>query len=186
MFARDPILQRQSCSRVDLARCPLCAYSFVGLPDHHTCPECGFVYEREAVMFSQRRRPWKVLCIAHGALLLGAVIVFVWRGVLSPALALGAVGVVGFGWRLREPKKFILVSRRWLRLLRVSEAEQRYPMEAIERATWNRLDGMVDVLGRSGAVVVRIPSSVLWSHRRSKTLASTITRYASEAASGGS
>ena len=166
-----------------LARCPLCKYSLVGLPNHHMCPECGFAYEREAVLFSQRRWSWTVLCIANGMMFFGGIIVTVLRGVPSGWLA-GAIGVVGFAWRLLQPKKFVLVSRVWLRLVGGSEPEQRFPMEAIERATWSRLGGLVEVRAHGGAVLVRIPSSLLWSRRRSKRLAATITEYASEAGRG--
>ncbi len=168
-----------------LSRCPLCGYSLFGLPDHHKCPECGFGYERDAVLFSQRRWPWAVMCIANGMMLLGGIIIQPgWRGVPSPWVAVGAMGVLGCAWRLRESKKFVLVSKKWLRLIGVSEPEQRYPTEAIACATWSRVDGMVEVLAHGAAVLVRIPSSVLRSHRRSKTLAAIITQYASEAALG--
>lgn len=171
------------CGTAALVRCPLCGYSLVGLADHHKCPECGFMYEREAVLFSQNRRAWKTLCIANAALLLAGIVLLLSRGVASsPVLALGAIGVVGFGWRLRQPKKFVLVSRNWLRVVAGNDPEQRYPTGGIECATWSRLDGMVEVFAHGGAVLVRIPSSVLWSHRRSKMLAASITQYASEAA----
>lgn len=173
----------RSDSTVGLARCPLCGYSLVGLPDHHTCPECGFLYERNAVLFSQMRRSWKVLCIASGMMFLAGIIMQpAWYSVPSPWVVVGAIGVVGFGWRLLEPKKFVLVSRKWLRVCGGSEPEQCYPIEAIERATWSRVDGMVEVFAYGGAVLVRIRSTLLWSHRRSKKLAATITQYASEAA----
>ena len=172
----------RSSSTKGLVRCPLCGYSLVGLPDDHTCPECGFPYERHATLFSQMRWPWRAACIANGMMLLAGVIVLVCRGVPTVWLA-GAVGVLGFGWRLLEPKKFVLVSRKWVRLLEGRNSEQRYPTEAIEHATWSRVDGTVKVFAHDGALLLRIPSSVFWSHRRSKALAATITEYACEAAS---
>jgi hypothetical protein len=160
----------------------LCKYNLSGLPDDHKCPECGFPYEHASLLFSQRRWGWIALCIANAILFLGGVMIFLWRGELNVALAGGAVAFVGIAWRLHKPKRFILVSSRSLRLVAETGAEQRYPMEEIDRATWVRRDGNVEVRRCGGGVLVRIPKSVLWSHRRSKELAATITRYAAQSA----
>lgn len=42
--------------------CPRCAYSLVGLPDEHTCPECGIEYSVESLRAQWKRwldAPWR-------------------------------------------------------------------------------------------------------------------------------
>ena len=137
------------------------------------------MYERDAVLFSQRRGAWQVLFVASAVMLLAGLILLVRAGTLSVWLA-GVIGVVGFGWRLLEPKTCVLVSKTSVRLLRGREPEQHYPMAAIARATWSRVDGMVEVFAYDGRVLVRIPPTLLGSHKRSRALAATISRYAGE------
>lgn len=38
-----------------LERCPRCHYSLAGLPQDHTCPECGLRYDGESVVYTRRR-----------------------------------------------------------------------------------------------------------------------------------
>lgn len=48
--------------RPPLASCPVCKYSLQGLPAAHRCPECGFEYNEQTVVFKPST-PWKT-CVS--------------------------------------------------------------------------------------------------------------------------
>lgn len=177
--AYESVERRHSHNR--LTRCPSCAYQLAGLPDHHRCPECGFPYELDTVVFPQLRWPWIAVCLGNGVLFLAGILILLWRAQVNIALVGGAVGLAGTAWRVLQAKRFVLVSGTSLRVVTQNEPERRFEIESIVGATWSRVDGAVEVHTHDGATLVRIPKSVLWSHRRSRELAATIGRFAEAA-----
>lgn len=52
--------------RPPLANCPVCNYSLQGLPASHRCPECGFEYDEQTVVFKPKT-PWKTCASLLGS-----------------------------------------------------------------------------------------------------------------------
>lgn len=71
-----------------LERCPFCSYSLHGLPHRHTCPECGFEYDRRMQVISQDR----------------TFVIFATVGFFGCALGwlTGDLSNGGLGWRFLE------------------------------------------------------------------------------------
>lgn len=164
--------------------CPMCRYSLHGLPAKHTCPECGFRYDRNAYTASRPRVGLIIFVAANVALVLAGIGLWWWYGAAPRAttasmfVIVGLMYLVATSWRLARCKRFVLVSDDELRIFDARHQEQVFPMTQISDAKWSRTDGMVEVFAHGGAVLTRIPSSLLGSHRRSKTLATTITTFA--------
>lgn len=68
-----------------LERCPVCRYSFHGLPDAYRCPECGFEYDEHTRVWRPKR-----IGILRGLwlpiFLIADVALLLFFGVLSPML----------------------------------------------------------------------------------------------------
>lgn len=52
--------------RPPLVNCPVCKYSLQGLPVAHRCPECGFEYDEQTVVFKPKT-PWKTCASLLGS-----------------------------------------------------------------------------------------------------------------------
>ena len=160
--------------------CPVCRYLLTGLPDEHVCPECGFGYERDAVLVEEHRYTWKhyvgvvgvpILLMAGSWLRSGRLIdpYLVSLAILTPLVA----GL----WRTRRPRNAVLVSRQNLRILRRGVVEQQFPLADIRNAEWSSVTGSVVITGIDGETLFTASIFLLQSHRRAKTAVSAINEY---------
>jgi hypothetical protein len=133
-------------------------------------------YERDSEVVERPRLWWKISAIANGVMLAVGVILWTWRGV-GWFFLLGAIGLAASLWRLRKPKKMVLVSANTVRVFGRGPTEETYAMADVRDAEWSRVTGEVAVIGHEGTLVTSVPSSLLWSHKRSKMLAAVINRY---------
>ena len=62
-------------------KCPICGYSLDGLPARHSCPECGFDYDKSMTPFDGLHKPLLIpnhLCLLLFILTVPASIVLIW------------------------------------------------------------------------------------------------------------
>jgi len=164
-----------------LGVCPVCRYSLVGLPRKHNCPECGFLYDKRACLFTRSNGAMIVYGVVSVVFVLIGMLLW-WGGLPRVGAGLfvtaGLPGVVATLWRLRCRNNFVLVSLDNVRVIASREEEVVVPMRMVDSARWSSTSGGVEVLSHDGAVLTTIPPSLLQSARRSKKLAITISVFA--------
>lgn len=163
--------------------CPACRYSLRGLPEKHSCPECGFRYDRNACLLTRPRLGLIVFGATSAAMLVTGVALWWWLGEwvgrgMAPSLfvSVGLMGVLASAWRLRRSSRFIVVSRDELRVVDCRYQEKSFPMNEIADAEWSRISGAVTVTAFGGRELIVIPPQFLGSHRRSKLLSTLVKR----------
>ena len=162
-----------------ISMCPICAYSLLGLPDDHRCPECGFEFQRDTIVVEQARVAIRSGAIVNPILFGAAVIGWLMGRIVLPLVGLFATLLAVSLWRLRTPKMVFLVSSRELQLLRRGRVWARYPMTNIRDAEYSWITGEVTVMACNGPpVAVRIPYGFLLSGKRAKRLVCAINEYA--------
>ena len=91
------------------------------------CPECGFAYERDAVLVEEHRFTWKNYAAVVVVPILLAAGTWLWSGRwggLFPASLLILTPLVVGLLQARRPKNAVLVSRQCVRMLRRGVVEQ--------------------------------------------------------------
>lgn len=163
--------------------CPRCGYSLVGLPDQHSCPECGLDYEKDATVFREPRMLWKIMAILHGALALFGVGLVVLRpggnSNLWMPLVYGVIGLVWL-WHTRKPKRIILVSPNTIRIVDRYKPVEVYHMHDVGRISWRFVNGDVDIERHDGSELRTIPKRFLGSDVRMIKMVKLVKRYVSE------
>ncbi len=155
--------------------CPMCKYCLAGLPDEHTCPECGFAYERDSEVIQASVPTWLLFTCSGVVLAIGTTI-WIWRNRLLVFL-LGAYSLVEALWHWGRPGNMVLVSRRSIRIFRYGRDEESHDMALVGSAKWSWVTGRVTIQREDGGVLARIPSRLLNSNRRAKQLVSVIRKY---------
>lgn len=160
--------------------CPVCRYSLTGLPDEHVCPECGFAYERDAILVEEPSYTWKyapaVVCVP--ILFLAATRLWFgnFDGLFPASFLILTFLVVGL-LQARRPKNAGLVSRTSLRIFRRGVVERQIPLAVIRNAKWSFVTGTIDITGTAGKTIFTVPNRLLLTNRRAKALASAINEY---------
>lgn len=132
--------------------------------------------ERDSEMVERPRAGWRISAIAGAVMLVLGLAVWAWRGAFSLVL-LGVVAIISSLWRLRDPRKIVLVSQDTVRVFGGQDGEQTYSMADVRNAEWSRATGEVAVNGYQGTVLTRVPYSFLSSHKHARRLASAINEY---------
>ena len=155
--------------------CPWCGYCLRGLPREHRCPECGFSYERGAVVAERPRWGWMLLLVLNTLTFLVGLYIWGRTGKLTLALATFTgilVAFIGYGRR----RRVVYVSENELRVIGRSADEQSYPTKEIQSAVWSGLTGDITIRGHDGEVITTIGSTFLQSHRLAKQVVGAIER----------
>lgn len=158
-----------------ISNCPACSYSLIGLPEQHSCPECGFAYDRHTIVVEQDRLVWKIVGATSGVLL-AFVLIMWWCGYnVGLSLLIFAGLLIGSALRLRSPKRVAIVDKCAVTMLLGGAIKEQLSLTDVRHAEWCRVTGAVVVTRADGTVAFRIPKSSLWSDRRARALASAIS-----------
>lgn len=154
-----------------LTHCPICTYDLSGLPQSHTCPECGFEYDRRTVVIWQGNRfAWFALFFFGLGGLGNLPIGFVvggrawWYTVLSLCMLHAA-------WRgarslfLRR-KNRVVVGPQGVTTVDAGGAIRRYPWSAFATAVYQVAGGGVVLVSDTGRAVGVIGYDFLGSTQR--------------------
>jgi len=154
-----------------ISRCPNCGYSLRGLPEEYLCPECGFSYDVNCVVFAEPRNAWKGLAVLNSVILLA----FAARGVLrgwseADSLSILPFGVMMLGWlwHLSRPPKRIVISSQEIVLLKTNQERQTIAMSLVGDAHWSWTTGDIHLYGMDGEEMVTIERRFLASNARAK------------------
>jgi len=157
-------------------RCPRCNYSLWGLPDEHVCPECGLWCERDCEIVQRPRLQWILLAIANGVIFSIGLVLWTAYGIFSFFL-ITLIGVVSSVWRLRGPRRMILISREAVRVFGRSSTEETYPMASILRTEWDGIMGDIFFFGHNGELLTRLSYRFFWSRRASRRVVLLVDQY---------
>ncbi|MBI3835820.1 MAG: hypothetical protein HY287_15955 [Planctomycetes bacterium] len=143
------------------ASCPRCQYDLTGLPEIHTCPECGFDYDSNAIFVRLKigRILWNQLLMA--ALLIGAMIYFAtpktrWKENFAP-ISLIMLSIIPVILRLLSSRDrgSLTLNRFGVTKEKDQKRVIRIPWNEIQRVRFNWItDNVVVKRNRSKRIVV--------------------------------
>lgn len=84
-----------------LQKCPLCSYSLEGLPHAHRCPECGFAYDLQTMIWRISVMPFSQALLVSGILVAMTIAysIIYWNSPNDPEVkwfAMAAVPIVSY------------------------------------------------------------------------------------------
>ncbi len=144
-----------------LQKCVICRYSLTGLPPRHNCPECGFPFDADAVVFRASPRPWGALVAASGTMIAVVLAVCVWRG--HPLVLYGwslpfGILLCGAILQLRRVRKAaVVVATDSVQVIQERRIIQSFELTRLATVHWNAFTGNVclyDTHGRQIATIV--------------------------------
>jgi hypothetical protein len=164
--------------------CPCCSYDLTGLPEVHTCPECGFEYDALAMSITLRgRRAYTVNLISSAAMGL------TYFGFLYPRTGFTAgkatlIIFLGIAllvtlyrlWKRETVPRLLLLSRRGLAFHPPSFDITLLPWGEITGASCSWVTGVLCITGKDGQTVLRCPYQTLGTLRIAKRCAAEINR----------
>lgn len=166
---------RRSTQAKNTECCPWCGYCLKGLPRKYKCPECGFRYDRGAVVVECPRRLWALLTVL--SMITFAIGVYIWMQSGQFTLFLSTCTLILVGLiRYTRGRRLVHVSEDELRIIRRGATEELYPIKEIGAAHWSGVTGDITVWGRDGEPIVIIHRGFLDSHRLAKRVVSAIER----------
>jgi hypothetical protein len=163
----------------------MCQYDLTGLPEVHTCPECGFEYDPHAQvirLFPQRRIYGHF--VAAGTWMVP--ILLLRRGAFSQqdaALFLGSIAVVllvtTFYWsRIAGSPRRLVLNRHGVRFDHPSISGEAIPWAGLAKAEFDWVFGKLWLISPQGTTLHEVPYRKLGSTRLSRRCADEINRLA--------
>ena len=160
----------------------MCRYDLTGLPEVHTCPECGFEndpHARVIRLFPQRR-------IYGHFVAVGIWILLIMRGALSQytaAVVLSSIAVVllvtTFYWsRIAGSPRRLVLNRHGVRFDHPSISGEAIPWAGLAKAEFDWVFGKLWLISPEGTTLREVPYRKLGSTRLSRRCADEINRLA--------
>ncbi len=168
-----------------LARCPLCNYSLIGLPDQHKCPECGFSYDKRMEVLTLALRTQVSWLVAWTLVFLGQAAFFAYRGGAAsiPMLTFAIIlfyPLYGFYlWRRRQQDK-ILLWQDGLQVIRRSKPGPVYSWQDIRVAEQSLINGYAVLKMQDGGRITLFDRKFFGSHERTGDFVTRINNRLSE------
>lgn len=168
------------------ARCQICNYSLAGLPDAHTCPECGTAYDPHSAVI-------RLACHGadHRSLLLGVIIfaLVFWPAItqnrVRDALPCGVTFLLlmaapAYRCLLRHPKSqhLVFLDQHGIRFDHPDVRPGPIPWHDFAFAKVSWITGRFRIVGTSGRTLVRKPYCDLGSLSRMRDVVETMNRLA--------
>ena len=161
-----------------LRNCLICKYSLDGLPDEHTCPECGFKYERQSTcVYGPRKLVLRQL--AGVGMLCFALMIYASMKAYShmlfvfpPAIFIGYQVYRNHG----KPPNMVIISKLKLTIVGRETEPEVFDMREIQNATWSKIDGSIRISGKKSNELIRISYKHLQSHFNAKSVVSIINK----------
>ena len=89
-----------------LAKCPVCSYDLTGLPATHRCPECGFAYDQQTLVWRSGKAPRMWVLLGGVACVIGISALMNAR-FLKGALFAGIGGSMAYLWHATRRERFV-------------------------------------------------------------------------------
>jgi len=146
------------------------------LPDSCYCPECGIAVEKRAFIETADARVWIYLTVAFGLVFAVGIGILVVKSQFNMFLTVVPAIVIGV-FRIRRLNSTVLVTDEDVRIVRRSCGDvDSVSLKDVTRASFNYVDGGVDLLNSVEQVVWRISRGVFWNHRKTKRVVDEINR----------
>jgi hypothetical protein len=162
--------------------CPRCSYDLTGLPDVHTCPECGFEYDplaRSIVLRGRRVYAFNLIWSVAFAL----TYFYFWyprmdfasgKAIVIAFLGVALVTTLYRVWKRENLPQLLLMNRHGLAFHPPTVASTVVPWSDITRAKCSWVTGALCVIGRDGQTLLRCSYRTLGTLRIAKRCAQEI------------
>jgi hypothetical protein len=156
--------------RIEKPLCPICRYDLTGHPTLGQCPECGFSFDKRAILVEASRRPWAFLLIANGLTFLAGICIWRWSGRITVSLSC-FLGMFIAWYRYARRRRFVYVSPTEIRVITGKKAKV-FPINQIHRVVWSKITGNLSLDSEAEGIIATIP----YGFFQSKRLAQKVVR----------
>ena len=183
----EPV-ERAEITEQELTTCPVCAYSLMGLPDRHACPECGFSYDKRMLVETVNLKKQLSLAIAFSLFALPMLGLWGWMTYISGVargfgflvfLCFPIGGWYGYFWRRRHNNK-IIVWDAGIQVIRKGKPGPVHSWDGIESVERSSVNGCAIVYLRDGSTARLFGERFFGSHRKTGEFVSRLRRCQDE------
>lgn len=162
--------------------CPVCDYSLEGLPEAHTCPECGFGYEKDSeVLCFERRSQYRIFRIVFALVILFGVLEWFAGGTLPLFVVVWSFFFLIYWLKSHEGRRLVVVSPRSVRCISADRSERSIRLELVHGVRRHWVDGHPSLLGADGKEIFRIDMRHLLTRKASIAVVALIEKKLAEA-----
>jgi hypothetical protein len=158
-------------------RCPVCEYSLEGLPEEHTCPECGFAYEKRWSVVRAANFVRSAAMISYG-IVLANIGILIWKGNYVWPFIFIVLAIAGMLLHMPKMSRFVLICPCHVRLFNRGTEIDRVELRDVRRAEWSWIDGCIYISDSHGRRRLEMSSRFLQSHAATRRVVAAINDQA--------